>query len=85
MVSQRNQNLLYRWTRILANLVTSLLSLTSDKKGGFNIENLNADVRGTLEKDSAFLTGEKQPQECHKKAIQIHVFWIISYLPLGSI
>lgn len=67
------------------NLVTSLLSLTNDKKRGFNIENLSADMGGTLEEQSAFLTGEKQPQDCHTKAIQMHVFWIISYLPLGSI
>lgn len=65
--------------------MTSVLSLTNGKKGGFNIENLNAGMSGTLEKESAFLTGEKQAQECHRKAIQMHVFWIMSYLPLGSI
>lgn len=65
--------------------MTSLLSLTSDKKGGFNIENLNAGLRGTLEKEAAFRTGEKQPQENHTKAIEMHVFWMIFYLPLGSI
>lgn len=85
LVSQRSWNVLYRWTRILVNLLTTLLSFTSDKKGGFNTENLNAGIRGTLEKEAAFLTGEKQPQESHTKIIEMHLFWIIFYLPLGSI
>ena len=68
---------MYRRTGILVNLVTSLLSLTSDKKGGFNTENMNAGMMGTLEKESAFLTGKQPPQESN-------VFGIISYLPLGS-